>query len=169
MTGADHKERRTGIMHEKAHEVTTKPDSTPIDTTQLVLLDSVDPPYTAIAAKFERPAEADLQLLEMSLSVFDCSAKERIPLRGNHPIHSIIVELHADLKHAVVVIQMMSGTSAANIPRWRSRYQNSIIQEVDGEQRTTPQDLVTKFRDARLAHKENVEILFGRPQMSSMM
>jgi hypothetical protein len=136
MTGADHSERRTDIMHEKAREITDKPGIEPIDTTQLVL-DSVSPPYTATAAKFERPAETEilrqLQQLEMSLSIFDRSSKERIPLRGSHPTLGIIVEPHSDLKHAVVVIQMMSGTSAAKIPRWRSGYRNSIIQEVDGE------------------------------------
>jgi hypothetical protein len=47
------------VMHEKGREVTNKPDSTPIYTTQLVL-DSVEPPYTAVAEKFERPAETDL-------------------------------------------------------------------------------------------------------------
>jgi hypothetical protein len=91
-----------------------------------------------------------------------------ISLRGNHPTLGIIVEPHPDLKNAITVIQMMSGTSAAKIPRWRSRYRNSIIQEVDGEQITTPQDLINKIREARLARKEKVEITFGRPQMSSM-
>jgi hypothetical protein len=52
MTGADHTERRTDIMHEKEQTVNDKPDTEPIDTTQLVL-DSCSPPYTATAAKFE--------------------------------------------------------------------------------------------------------------------
>ena len=65
----------------------------------------------------------------------------------------LIVAPHDDLKHAVVVTQIMSGTSAAKIPRWRSRYRNSIIQDVDGEQITTPQDLATKIREARIAKK----------------
>jgi hypothetical protein len=172
LTGADHAERRTDIIHEKPVEVTTKPDAaTPIDTTQLVL-DSVPPPYTATAAKFERPSETELlrqlQQLEMSLSIFDRSIKERIPLRGNHPTLGLVVEPHADLKHAVVVTQMMSGTSAAKIPRWRSRYRNAIIQEVDGEQITTPQDVKDTIRAARLARKTTVEITFGRPQSSSL-
>jgi hypothetical protein len=63
---------------------------------------------------------------------------------------------------------MMSGTSATKIPRWRSRYRNSIIQEVDGEQITTPQDMIIKIREAKLAHKQFMEVTFGRPQMSSM-
>jgi hypothetical protein len=156
MTGADHQERRMDVMHEKVREVTNKHDSTPIDTTQLVP-DSVEPPYTAVAATFERLAETDLlrqlQQLEMSLSVFDCSAKERIPLRGNHPTLGMIIEPHADLKNAVIVIQMMSGTFTAKIPRWRSRYRNSIIQEINGEQITTTQDVAMKIREARLAQK----------------
>jgi hypothetical protein len=76
MTGADHAERRTNAMHEKAVEVSAKPNSAPIDTTQLVL-DSVPPPHTATASKFERPSEAEilrqLQQLEMSLSMFNRS------------------------------------------------------------------------------------------------
>jgi hypothetical protein len=171
MTGADHSKRRTDVMHEKEIEVTTKPDSVPIDTTQLVL-DSVPPPYTACAAKFERPSETEifrqLQQLEMSLSIFDRSMKERISLRGNHPTLGILVEPHEDLKRAVVITQMQSGTSAAKMPRWRSRYRNSIIQEVDGEQITTPQDLTLKIREARIARKEHVTVTFGRPQKSSM-
>ncbi len=164
-------------MHEEPVEVTEKANSTiPIDTTQLVL-DSVPPPYTATAAKFERPrytrpGEAELirqlQQLEVSLSVFDRSAKERISLRGNHPTLGLVVEPHSDMKRAVVVTQMTSGTSAAKIPRWRSRYRNSIIQEVDGEQITTPQDLQDTIRAARLAKKETVEITFGRPRLSAM-
>jgi hypothetical protein len=63
---------------------------------------------------------------------------------------------------------MTSGTSAAKIPRWRSRCRNSIIQEVDGEQITTPQDLQDIIRAARIAKKETVEITFGRPRLSSM-
>jgi hypothetical protein len=120
MTGADHTERRTDVMHEPNVDVFTKPDSSaPIDTTQLVL-DSVDPPYTATAAKFERPSETEilrqLQQLEVSLSIFDRSSKERISLRGNHPTLGLLVEPHEDLKNAVVVTQMMSGTTAAKIP-----------------------------------------------------
>ena len=124
-------------MHDKAVEVTAKnSDSTPVDTTQLVL-DSVPPPYTACAAKFERPSEVEivrqLQQLEMSLSIFDRSIKEKISLRGNHPTLGLLVAPHPDLKHAIVITQMQSGTFAAEIPRWRSRYRNYIIQEVDGE------------------------------------
>ena len=81
MTGADHTERRTDIMHENDTKITLNPDAVPIDTTQLVL-DSVPPPYTACAAKFERPSELEivrqLQQLEMSLSIFDKSVDERI-------------------------------------------------------------------------------------------
>jgi hypothetical protein len=170
MTGADHTERRTDIMHEPNVDVFTKPDSSaPIDTTQLVL-DSVDPPYTATAAKFERPSETEilrqLQQLEVSLSIFDRSSKERISLRGNHPTLGLLVEPHEDLKNAVVVTQMMSGTTAAKIPRWRSRYRNSIIQEIEGQQVTTPQDVTTLIRDARLARKQHIEVTFGRPQRS---
>jgi hypothetical protein len=106
-------------MHKKARGSNDKPGINPINTTQLVL-NSISPPYTAIAAKFERPAETEilqqLQQLEMSLSIFDRSSKEHIPLRGSHPTLGIIVEPHADLKHAVIVIQMTSGTSAAKIP-----------------------------------------------------
>ena len=172
MTGANHEERRTDIMLDKDVAVQAKhSDAAPIDTTQLVL-DSVPPPYTACAAKFERPSEIEivrqLQQLEMSLSIFDQSIKERIPLRGNHPTLGLLVAPHPDLKHAIVVTQMQSGTSAAKIPRWRSRYRNSIIQEVDGEQITTTQDLENKIRLARQANKEQVTITFGRPQMSSM-
>jgi hypothetical protein len=171
MTGADHKERRTDVMHEKAREIVDKPGITPIDTTQLVL-DSCPPPYTATAAKFERPEEVEvlrqLQQLEMSLSIFDRSIKENVSLRGNHPTLGILVAMHEDLKNAVIVTPMMSGTSAAKIPRWRSRYRNSIIQEVDGNQITTPADLINAIREARLARKETVEITFGRPQMSAM-
>jgi hypothetical protein len=171
MTGADHAERRTDVMHEKAVEVSTKPVSSPINTTQLVL-DSVPPPYTATAAKFERPSETEilrqLQQLEMSLSIFDRSITERISLRGNHPTLGLIVEPHADLRHAIVVTQIQSGTSAAKIPRWRSRYRNSIIQQVNGEQVTTPQDLTDKIRAARITHQEHIDITFGRPQRSAM-
>jgi hypothetical protein len=64
---------------------------------------------------------------------------------------------------------MQSGTSAAKTPRWRSRHRNStIIQEVDGEQIATPQDLRDKIRAARIARKENVTIPFGRPPKSHM-
>ena len=171
MTGADHTERRTDIMHEKDTEITLKPDAVPIDTTQLVL-DSVPPPYTACAAKFERPSELEivrqLQQLEMSLSIFDKSVDERISLRGNHVTLGLLVEPHADIQRAVVVTQMQSGTSAAKIPRWRSRLRNCIVQAVNGEQISTPQDLVDKIRIARIANKEHVTITFGRPQMSAM-
>jgi hypothetical protein len=172
MTRADHDKRRTDVMHEKGIEVTTKPNSAPTDTTQLVL-DSAPPPCTACAAKFERPSETEIfrqpQPLEMSLSIFDCSMKERISLRGNHPTLGILVEPHEDLKQAVVVTQMQSGTSAVKTPRWRSpRYPNSVIQEVNGEHITTPQDLTLKIREARITRKEHVTITFGRPQKSSM-
>jgi hypothetical protein len=59
-----------------------------------------------------------------------------------------IIEPHVDLKKAVIVIQMMSGTSAAKIPRWRSRCRNSSIQEINGEQITTIQDIAMKIREA---------------------
>ena len=104
----------------------------------------------------------------MFLSIFDRSTKERISLRGDHPTLGLIIEPHDDLKRAVVVTQMMSGTAAAKIPRWRSRYRNAIIQEVDGTQITVPQDLTQIIREARLARKDTVEVTFGRPQRSSM-
>ena len=63
---------------------------------------------------------------------------------------------------------MQSGTLAPKIPRWRSRYRNSIIQEIDGEQITTAQDLDEEILLARQANKEYVVVTFGRPQMSSM-
>jgi hypothetical protein len=63
----------------------------------------------------------------------------------------MINEPHADLNNAVIIIQMMSGTSAAKIPRWRSRYQNPIVQEINGEQITTTQAVAMKIREARLA------------------
>jgi hypothetical protein len=106
MKGADHTVRRADIMHEKPVEVSPKPNSVPIDTTQLVL-DSAPPPHTAIAAKFERPSEAEIsrqqQQLEMSLSIFDRSTTEQISTRGNHPSLGLIVSPHEDLKRAVVV------------------------------------------------------------------
>jgi hypothetical protein len=37
MTGADHAERRTDVMHKKAVEVSSEPNSSPIDTTQTSL------------------------------------------------------------------------------------------------------------------------------------
>ena len=81
MTGADHTERRTDVVNEKPVEVSPKPNSAPTDATQLVL-DSAPPPHTAMAAKFERPSEAEvsrqLQQLEMSLSIFDRSTTEQI-------------------------------------------------------------------------------------------
>ena len=167
-------ERRTeDIMHEKATEITLKPDAVLIDTTQLVL-DSVPPPYTACAAKFERSSEVEigrqLQQLEMLLSIFDKSADERISLRGNHATLGLglLVEPHANIKRAVVVMQMQSGTSAAKIPQWRSQYRNCIVQAVDDKQITTPQDLAEKIRLACKANKEHVTITFGRPQMSAM-
>jgi hypothetical protein len=40
-------------------DITHENEITPIDTTQLVL-DSVSPPYTATAAKFERPSETEI-------------------------------------------------------------------------------------------------------------
>jgi hypothetical protein len=168
MTGADHTERRTDIMHESNVDVFTKPDSSaPIDTAQLVL----DSPHAATAAKFERPSETEilrqLQQLEVSLSIFDRSSKERMSLQGNHPTLGLLVEPHEDLKNAVVVTQMMSGTTAAKIPRWRRRYLNSIIQEIEGQQVTTPQDVTTLIRDARLARKQRIKVTFGGPQRSS--
>ena len=126
MTGANHEERRTDIMHDKAVEVTAKnSDSTPVDTTQLVL-DSVPHPYTACAAKFERPSEVEivrqLQQLEMSLSIFDRSIKEKISLRGNHPTLGLLVAPHPDLntpssspKCKAVLPQPRSHDGAADI------------------------------------------------------
>jgi hypothetical protein len=73
-----------------------------------------------------------------------------------------------DLKRAVVVTEMQSGTSAAKTSRWRGRHRNSVIQEADGEQIATPQDLRDKICAARTARKENVTITFGRPPKSHM-
>ena len=41
------------------------------------------------------------------------------------------------------------------------------MQEIEGEQATTPQDVSEKIRVARQANKEHVTITFGRPQMSA--
>jgi hypothetical protein len=63
---------------------------------------------------------------------------------------------------------MQSGTSAAKTPGWRSRHRSFIVQKVDGEQTTTPQNLKDKIGAARIARKDNAVVAFGQPEKSHM-
>jgi hypothetical protein len=153
---ADEDHNSTDIMHAEAREVTGKPGMMRQSTQLSWFWTRCTPLIHGSNKIWGRTAEEDLlrqlQQLEMSLSIFDCSMKgTRYPYRA---ITLSYCPNHADLKNT-------SGScsddewdvSRQNTSRWRSRY--SVVFRVDVEQVTQRYE-VTKIREARLTQKVNI-------------
>jgi hypothetical protein len=93
-------------------------------------------PQAAAAAKFARPSPSELtqqlEMLEVTLNIFEPAVTETLPLQGTHNTLGLITEQHPKYLESLVFQQCHPGTvSHKTIRRWKSRLKGAIIQMVD--------------------------------------
>jgi hypothetical protein len=100
-------ERRTNTLLEKIPEhIKAIPQEVP-DLITRALKDNPIPVNAAAAkAKFECPSTAELQrqlqLLDVTLNIFEPAVSEQLPLEGSHPALGLIVEKHPEYDETIV-------------------------------------------------------------------
>jgi hypothetical protein len=170
--GAPHAERRTDIMLDK-----TKPSFDMIRETlppinERLIADS-PLPATAAAAKFARPNPSELtqqlEMLDVTLNIFEPAVTETLQLRGTHETLGLITEQHPEYTETVVFRQCHPGTvSHKTIRRWKSRLKGSIIRMVDDTSITDTTQLRQVIKEKRRKGQTQVRIQFAQPRWNSM-
>jgi hypothetical protein len=173
VTGTPHHERRTDILLEKIPEDIEATNTEVPDLITRALEDNPIPVNAAAdKAKFERPSTDELhrqlQLLDVTLNIFEPAVSEQLPLVGSHPTLGLIVEKHPEYDETVVFTRCDPGTiSHKRIRRWKSRLRGSIIRMIDDETVYTTADMVRILSEKREARKTHVTIQFAQPLWSS--
>jgi hypothetical protein len=172
MTGAPHTERRTDILLErtdKAYDTQTD-DVRPLHEQ---IIDDSPLPFAASAAKFARPSPIELtqqlEMMDISLNIFEPAVSETLPLQGTHDTLGLITEQHPEYEETVVFKQCHPGTvSHKTIRRWKSRLKGSIIRMIDDITITDTTQLKRIIREKRQKGQTQVKIQFAQPLWSSM-
>jgi hypothetical protein len=172
MTGAPHTERRTDILLErtdKAYDTRTD-DVRPLHEQ---IIDDSPLPFGASAAKFARPSPIELtqqlEMMDISLNIFEPAVSETLPLQGTHDTLGLITEQHPEYEETVVFKQCHPGTvSHKTIRRWKSRLKGSIIHMIDDITITDTTQLKRIIREKRQKGQTQVKIQFAQPLWSSM-
>jgi hypothetical protein len=112
----------------------------------------LDPlPYTAAAAKFERPNEAELnQALEQYNVSLDNSGpiiSERVLLKGTHPLLGMGILPDKDNPTRMYFQTCMPNTPMASIPCWRSRLRGAHIRSINSIPVPSIDDIWSMIRD----------------------
>jgi hypothetical protein len=148
VTGTPHHERRTDILLDKIPE---EMETSTIDIPDLITQTLEDNPLpmnaAAAKAKFEHPSSDELhrqlQLLDVTLNLFEPAVLEQLPLEGSHPTLVLITEPHPEYVDSMVFTRCKPGTiSHKRIRRWKSRLKGSIIRMIDNETVYTNEDIV---------------------------
>jgi hypothetical protein len=133
----------------------------------------LDPlPYTAAAAKFERPAGQDLNkaLEQYSISLDDSGPliSEKVLLKGTHPLLGMGVLVDKDNPNRLYLQNCTPSTPMANIPRWRSRFRGAHIRSINEIPVHSIQDIRSIIREQRQKRKPNITIQMAKPLAPSM-
>ena len=115
ITGTPHQERRTDILLDKIPE---DMEATDLEIPNLITrtLEDNPLPSTAAAAKarFERPSTTDLhrqlQLLDVTLNIFELAVSEQLPLEGSHPTLGLFPEQHPEYAETIIFTPCNPGT-----------------------------------------------------------
>jgi hypothetical protein len=106
ITGAPHDKRRTYIMLETFKPTLELIQETlqPINNEQLIQDSPL--PQAAAAAKFARPSPSELtqqlEMLDVTLNIFEPAVTETLPLRGTHETLGLVTEQHPEYSESVV-------------------------------------------------------------------
>ena len=130
-------------------------------------------PQAAAAAKFARPSPSELthqlEMLNVTLNIFEPAVTETLPLRGTHETLGLVTEQHPEYSDSVVFRQCHPGTvSHKTIRRWKSRLKGSIIRMVDDISITDREQLRQVLQEKRRKGQTQVRIQFAQPRWSSM-
>jgi hypothetical protein len=173
ITGTPHHKRRTDILLEKIPKNIKATDLKIPDLITRTLEDNPIPVNAAAAkAKFERPLtdelQRQLQLLDVTLNIFEPAVSEQLPLVGSHPTLGLIAEKHPEYDETVIFTRCNPGTiSHKRICCWKSRLRGSIIQMIDDETVYTTANIVRILSEKREARKAHVTIQFAQPLWSA--
>jgi hypothetical protein len=161
--------------------VTAIPDHPAAAAAKLDALGNTEDMQTeAMIATIYEPADGyqdcDILNIEMSLDIFGPSTTEVLTIDPRHP--TLGFEFHSPHSAARPVIkQCKSGTKAAKMKNWRSRFRHGTIRAIDGEYMDTIEDVrstVAKLKESSrtdckitIAHHEIAQPLTasGIPQL----
>jgi hypothetical protein len=129
-------------------------------------------PYTASAAKFERPTEQDLnQALEqynISLDDSGPTVSERVILKGTHPLLGMDLKVDKDNPSRVYLQNCTPSTPMARIPKWRSRLRGARICSINDIPINSMEDIRSMIRDQRQKWKTHITIQMSKPLAPAM-
>jgi hypothetical protein len=130
-------------------------------------------PYTAAAAaKFERPADADLlkTLEQCSISLHDSgpTISEKVILKGTHPLLGMTILPDADNPTRLYLQSCTPSTPMSTIPRWRSRLRGAHIRSINNIPVHSIRDVKSIITEQRQLRQTTVTIQFAKPLAPSM-
>ena len=104
----------------------------------------------------------ELDNLDVSKNKFYFTVTETIQAQSQCANLGLIVEQHPDIKDAVELKAICTGTIAhKNIQEWKSRLRGTILTKINGKTVTCKEDIDRITRDERLEGKRRVALEFG--------
>jgi hypothetical protein len=159
----------------KLHEPTAKIklELTPLDQYPNEIDIQLEPlPYTAAAAKFERPLIDDLKqtLEQCSVSLDDSGPmiSEKVILKGTHPLLGMGILPDKDNPTRMYLQNCNPNTPMSMIPRWRSRLRGAHIRSINDIPIHSIQDIKSIIHEQRQLRRPTVTIQMAKPLAPSM-
>jgi hypothetical protein len=109
--------------------------------------------------------DSEILNIEMSLDIFGPSTTETVDINMRHPTMGF--EFHSPQMSARPVIKACkSGTQAAKLKNWRSRFRHGTIRAIDGEYMDTIEDIHLTFKRLLESNRMNCEITIAHHEIS---
>ena len=130
-------------------------------------------PYTAAAAaKFERPADADLikTLEQFNISMNDSGPviTTKVILKGTHPLLGMNITPDNDDPTRLYLTNCAPSTPMSTVPKWRSRLRGAHIQNINNIPVHSIADVKSIIQEQRQLRRVNVTIQFAKPLAPAM-
>jgi hypothetical protein len=165
----------TQICGKKLHQ-TTKPiilDPMPAAQYPIQIDIQLEPlPYTAAAAKFERPREQDLKQAPEQYNIYlDDSGpliSEKVILKGTHPLLGMGIITDKDNPSRLYLQNCMPSAPMSLIPRWRSHLRGAHIRSINDIPVHSIKDIPLIIHNQRRQRQTSVTIQMAQPLAPAM-
>jgi hypothetical protein len=167
--GTPHQEQQTQVLLKKIPEELEATTHGVSDLITRALEDKNPLPINTAAAKakFKKPSTDELhrqlQLLDVTLNIFEPIVSKQLPLEGTHPALGLIVEPHPEYKESMIFTYCEPGTiSHKRVPLWKSCLWGSRIRMIDNKAVYNALNIVRILLEKQQQWKTQVTIQFAQ-------
>jgi hypothetical protein len=149
-------------------EDVTEPPAASAAALEACEINDADSSFARIATIYEPDQgyhDSDVLNIELSLDIFGPSTTEVITIDPNHP--TLGIEFHSAQPTARPIIKLCkSGTPAAKLRNWRSRFRHGTIRAIDGEYMDTIDDVRHTVATLRDSNRTNCKITIAHHEIA---